>query len=174
MTLKRFVGYVICVIVAVVLLSFVLPAVGIPRSQILPPPMVYNTATGRAPGVISALRDKPSGNPFRVGERIYFFEYRFQARAPQSLGVAKPGTAQNYSGTARVTSSVYGAIKVGQPVNVVYDVTYPYINGIPGVGRSVGEGSNILSGWLLWAGAALVLGLGLFSLTGSLWGQTQT
>ena len=45
--LRFFIGYVI----AAVLMGLLLPQAGIPRAQLLPPPMVYSYASGKANGV---------------------------------------------------------------------------------------------------------------------------
>ena len=48
------------------------------------------------------------------------------------------------------------------PVRVKYEKSYPEINGIEDSwangDRSIGAGSNILSGWILWLLATLLLG----------------
>jgi hypothetical protein len=166
LTLRRIVAYLVCLLVVAMLFQIALPAVGIPRAQLLPPPRVYADAKGRTTGRITAKPTSPSANPFHVGTIWYFIEYAFQAPAPAMLGVRRPGARQTYRGSVRVDKGTYDAVKEGGPVPVRYETTYPVINGIdaPNGGRSTGAGSSLFSWWILWALLTLFVAYLLFTL----------
>ena len=165
MSVKRIILFIVCVIVAGMLLGVALPLVGIPQSHFLPPAQVYAGAKGRTTGVITGKYREQSGNPLRSGHFWYFLTFTFSARAPQALGEPKPGVVRQYKGSVVVDKSIHDSVQIGQRVPVKYETTYPYINGIddPRAGRSSSEGSALLSGWLLWVLATLVLGYALMT-----------
>lgn len=182
MNLRRFLRFLIGLVVAVILLTIILPHVGVPTSRYLPPTLVYQKATGIVTGQVTNKDDQPSNNPFRIGDRIYFIYYTFSApkvdqkidlpQVPVQPANDKPKKKQyikkpkleymDYTGEIRVEKAAFDAYKVGDGISVRYEKTYPWVNGVDpvngGMGVGVGEGSNILSGWLVWAGVAIVLG----------------
>ena len=170
MNTKALVRLLVGLVLAAIVMAILLPIIGIPRSQMLPPAMVYSGARGKASGVITKKYTHGTRNPFKVGERTYFLEYRFSAPAPKSLGVANPGQARVYTGSAPVAHSLYNQVKEGQRAPVRYETTYPAINGIAaaGAGRSVGAGSATMSGWLIYFFAWLVLGYVLSTVVANL------
>ena len=165
MSVKRIIAYIVCLIIVAVALQAVLPSVGIPQAQMLPPTTVYASAKGRTMGVITDKPTKPSANPFRVGTIWYFVEYAFTATAPPLLGGPQPGTKQRYTGSVRVEKGVYSAVQIGQRVPIRYETTYPIISGIdaPNAGRSTGPGSALFSVWMLWTLATLFLAYLLYA-----------
>lgn len=179
MSVRRVVRYIFGVLIAGILLGIGLPFVGVPSSHFLPPPHVWDKAEGKARGVLTGKYYDITGNPFDVGAHLYFVNYQFMARAPLAAGAMKAGKPQTYTGTVRLRDkAVYESIgtpadvKAGDapakqvvpvnriPVRVRYEKTYPDISGIDEAwgGRSIGAGSNLLSGWLIWVFATLVLG----------------
>lgn len=165
MSIKSILSFLVGCVLAAILLTLVAPFIGIPRSHLLPPPVVYSGATGRAEGVIVGKHMGGTRNPFRVGDKTYFLDYQFRAPAPATLGVKRPGVATPYKGTVMVDQRAYNATVYGTPVPIRYEKTYPYISGIASLrnGRSIGEGSALLSGWLLWAFVSVVFGFLLAS-----------
>ena len=109
---------------------------------------------------------------------MYFVSYVFKAHTPPPRGQTQYGPVQTYQGTVRVDQGQYDSVATteppdkfkgdqvitavpGQVVRVKYEKTYPYINGVQIAGqenRNIGEGSNILSGWLLWVVVTLFVG----------------
>lgn len=182
MSTARVIRFILGTIIAAILLLIVLPFVGVPTSHILPPAMVWKKAQGVTRGVITAKYYDVTGNPFDVGGREYFVEYRFVAKAPPASGAVSVGKLQTYNGIVRVDQPAYQEVKVtadpqalntanakvelpavpGQILRVQYEVTYPYINGIIApadfAGRNIGEGSNNFSGWIIWVFVALFVG----------------
>ena len=166
MSLARVLRYLAGLFLASVLLFIILPFVGIPPSKFLPPNLAYAKADGLAPGRVTKKEVQPTGNPFKVGDHIYLVDYQFSAPDPLTRGETKPGPKQVHSGQIRVDETIWGdadhpnhsGIQPGQLVRIRYDKTYPDINGIDGIGRGCGPGSNILSGWILFLVLDLVLG----------------
>jgi hypothetical protein len=151
---------VIGIALAAILLSVALPYIGIPRSHLLPPGMVYAGARGKTQGIIVSKRTRGTPNPFRVGLVVYLLEYQFAAKTPANLGESQPGKIKRYRGVSQVEKGVWDAFSEGNPVPVRYDPTHPDICGIDlrGAGRSEVEGSAPVSGWLMYVVAALILG----------------
>lgn len=142
--------------------------IGIPASKFLPPPMVYNTAQGKAHGVVISKEVAPTGNPFKVGDHIYLVKYAFRAPPPFGRAAPKGAQTQRYYGEVRVADeTTYNALQPDDVIPAIkYEVTNPDINGIddPNGGRSVGAGSNILSGWLIFLALDLALAFGIMML----------
>lgn len=157
MLLKKLFLYFLCLIVAVLLLSVVLPHVGVDQAHFLPPTWAYRQAQGQASGVVTKTYSVQTNDPFHIGDRIYFWDYSFYAKTIPA-GQTKP-VLQQYNGEVRVLQASFDKIHEGDGVLVRYATTYPWINGLdtPQIGLGCGEGSNVLSGWLLWVGAAAVL-----------------
>lgn len=164
MSVKRSLRFLAGFVVASLLLWFLLPLFGIASSKFLPPPLVYNNAEGKTHGVVISKEVSPTGNPFEAGEHVYLVTYAFRAPPPLKRGEIKAGPTVRYYGVARVEEQTYDAVKADDPVaKIKYETTYPDINGIDdgGIGRSVGAGSNILSGWLLFLLLDLVMAYAL-------------
>lgn len=106
----------------------------------------------------------PTANPFKTGDHVYLINYAFRAPPPLGRGEIKPGPTLRYYGSVRVDDeATYEAVKKDDPIQVIrYEKTYPDINGVDGPqgGRSVGPGSNILSGWLLFVLLDLAMAYG--------------
>lgn len=179
MSVTRVIRYVLGVICGALFLGFVLPYVGIPSSHFLPPDHVWQRAQGVTRGTLTSKYYDVTQDPFNVGDLQFFVNYQYYAPAPLASGAAKVGKPQLYTGTVRLKDkNTYDhvatppEVKAGDakakeqvvvfplPVRVRYEKTYPDISGIdaPWGGRSIGAGSNILSGWLLWVLAAFVVG----------------
>ena len=148
------------VALAAVLLSIALPYINIPRSQLLPPALVYGEARGKTSGVVTNKRTRGAANPFKVGTKVYLVDYQFIAKAPAMLRESRPGTAKTYRGTVRVDQGSWNGLAPGSRIPIRYEPTYPTINGIDLAwgGRSEAQGSGLFSGWMLWALAAVFLG----------------
>jgi hypothetical protein len=150
------IGYVI----AAVLMGLLLPNIGIPRAQLLPPAQVYSYANGKGSGIVTKKHWRPTANPFHVGDKVYLIDYAFKAKAPAILGTTGAGKIQRYTGTVKVEQAVHDTTQVGAVVPVKFEPTYPVISGInqPGFGRSGAQGSGLFSAWWLWMFLALVIG----------------
>lgn len=163
MSVKRLVRYFVALIISFVLVYVGAPLVGIPKSHLLPPTAVYKSATGTTTGIVTAYRYSVTNNPFYVGDKIWFVDYKFRAPDPAAvkLGAAKPNMVV-YTGSFRQPTKL--EIRVGSKLPIRYETTYPDVNGVDvpregGVG--CGEGSNILSGWLIWLTGTFVLAFGV-------------
>ena len=154
--LRFFIGYLI----AAVLMGLLLPQAGIPRAQLLPPPMVYSYASGKVNGVVTKKRSRETANPFHVGDKVYLVDYAFRAKAPYMLGAKGAGTSTQYTGEVNVDQETHDRAVVGMAVPVKYEPTYPAVSGItlPGYGKSGAAGSGLLTAWWLWLVLALFLG----------------
>ncbi len=167
MSLNRVFRYLGGLVIATVLLAIILPLVGIAPSKFLPPNLAYAKATGEAYGLVTKKEVQPTGNPFKVGDHVYLVDYEFKAPDAPVRGQTQPGPKQLHQAQIRVDDTIWGdadhpnktGIQPGQLVQVKYETTYPDINGIdkPDLGRGCGPGSNILSGWILFAVLDLVL-----------------
>ncbi len=164
MSVKRVLRFLAGFLVASLLLWFILPLCGLVPAKFLPPGIAYNNAQGKAHGVVIKKEVSPTGNPFKVGDHIYLVTYAFRAPPPLDRGQTKPGPTVRYYGLARTDEQTYNGVQPDDPVaKIKYETTYPDINGIDdGSGaRSVGAGSNILSGWLIFLGLDLAMAYGL-------------
>ena len=169
MSINRVVRYLAGLIIASILLGIGLPLGGIAPSKFLPPPIVYSNAQGKSYGRVTGKVVAPTANPFIVGDHIWLVDYQFPARTPPVRGASAPGPIQVYHGSARVGEQTYNSVQTGSLIpKIKYETTNPDINGIDipsgatfSAGRSVGAGSNILSGWLLFALLDLVLAYGI-------------
>lgn len=186
MSSARIIRYLIGVVISAILLAIILPFVGVPSSQFLPPAHVWSQAQGYARGTVVDKYYDVTNDPFNVGGRLYFVDYQFKANTPVPTAQAEVGKPMAYTGTCLVDSPSFdlilkpktdnGTYKAtdkqpvmpGQFVRVRYETTYPYINGVtalyqngnwlPMGGRNIGAGSNNLSGWIIWILVALALG----------------
>jgi len=167
MSAARIFRFILGTIVAVALLVGLVPLAGITRDKLLPPAVGYGEANKLARGVITRKYATPTANPFKVGDHIFMFDYQFVAPSPDAMQAGRPNATETYKGALRIEQNIYGdestgkgGVYEGMPLRVKYDPAYPWINGIDADwgGRSVGEGSNILSGWLIWVVVALILG----------------
>jgi hypothetical protein len=174
MSVRRFGKFLLGLLIAVIALPLVLPHVGVPQTRFLPPPVIYQQAKGLISAEVTNAYYSPTNDPFNVGGRLYFIDYRFTGPAVDNPPGSKK--TQEYTGTVRVTQDQYKHFvppSINDPnyyagdttpelkyVTVRYEKTYPWVNGVddPPIGIGCGEGSNILSGWLIWVGAAIVLG----------------
>jgi hypothetical protein len=162
MSLYRLLRYLAGTVIAGVLIWFIAPYAGIPHSHMVPPSWIYAKAAGQSNGAITKKYYLVTNNPFNVGAHMWFVDYQFQADPPN----APPHTPkQTYTGEVRVEQADYDKAHTEGAVNVKYEETYPWINGLMDqsslgtpLGQSIGEGSNILSGWLIWVAATLLLG----------------
>ncbi len=194
MSAARVIRYVVGVIVAAILLAIALPLMGVPSSRFLPPAHVWDVAKGYARGEITDKFYSVTGNPFNVGGQLYFVDYSFYGKAPQTNGQAPAKQTQLFYGKVKVDKNEYDAVQLpkgnttadkaypnqkipvvtGQYVRVKYEVTAPEINGTQALsvngnwvawgGRSVAGAANLWSGWLVWVVVALALGYGLMLL----------
>ncbi len=176
MSVNRVLRYLGGLVIATILLVIILPLAGIVSAKFLPPAIPYASADGKAVGRVTAKEVSATANPFKVGDHVYLFKYEFYAPTPPPRGVTTPGPKQIYQGQARVMDeATYNQIKAGQVIpKVLYVKVDPDINGIPELGgRSVGAGSNILSGWLLFLLLDLALGYGFMILVMERFGRQE-
>lgn len=163
---RRIIALIVCVVLVAIALQAVLPAVGIPKSRLLPPPQAFAQAKGKARGIVTGTSTEGTANPFKVGEgeRYHYIDYVFQARVPQALGQSSPGKLKRYQGHVRVDKEMKNAVKPGQAVPVRYETTFPEMNGIDGPrgGRTGGPTSAVFSTWLLYPLLSLFFGYLLF------------
>jgi len=168
LSVNRVLRYLGGLFLATVLLVLILPFLGVSQSKFLPPPMVYAKAEAKAVGKITSKEVTPTANPFKTGDHVYLVDYKFAAPPPLRRGEIKPGPKQVYNGTLRVgDESAYEAAQIGAFIRPIkYEKTYPEINGVDteSGGRSVGAGSNILSGWLLFVLLDLILAYAIMAL----------
>jgi hypothetical protein len=176
MSLKKAMRFAIGLIVSIVLLAIALPYFGVSKAKFLPPTLVYQKAQGGITGQIVNKYSVQTNDPFKIGERMYFVQYIFTApkvdQQPVQIPLIngkqvvnkkkkKPGD-MDYLGEIRVNQNTYEYFKIGDGIQVRFEKTYPWVNGVDpaqgGQGVGVGEGSNVLSGWLIWAGLAVVMG----------------
>ena len=157
MLLRRLFRYAICLIISAVLLALILPHVGISQSHFVPPSWAYRKADGQASGAITKTYSVQTDDPFYIGKRLYFWDYAFYAKVIPP-GKTKP-VMQPFTGEVRVLQDSFDKRQMNDTVLVRYVKDYPWINGLdnPQIGISCGEGSNVLSGWLIWVGVAAVL-----------------
>ncbi len=176
MSVNRILRYLGGLVIATILLVIILPLAGIVSAKFLPPAIPYASADGKAQGRVTAKETSATANPFKVGDHVYLFSYEFYAPTPPPRGEVKPGPKQLYHGQMRVMDeTTYNAITAGQVIpKVLYVKADPDINGIPALGeRSVGAGSNILSGWLLFLLLDLALGYGFMVLIMERFGRQE-
>ncbi len=177
MSVNRVLRYLGGLIIASVLLFLILPFVGVAQSKFLPPPLVYAKADGRAVGRITGKSVSPTANPFKTGDHVYLVDYKFVAPTPQGGPPVKGSPKQAYTGTLRAPDEgAYNAAQIGAYIKPIkYEKTYPEINGIDteNGGRSVGAGSNILSGWLLFVLLDLILAYGIMALVLERFGRAE-
>jgi hypothetical protein len=163
----RLLRYLVGLIIAVILLILILPHVGVPTTRFVPPPWLYQQAGSLTPGQVTNKRDEQTNDPFQIGKRLYFLDYTFDAPP-----IDQPDSKKtvSYNGEVRCDEDMYQHFEVRNQIEVKYLKSYPWINGVEekrylgpgdvvsGPGLGCGEGSNILSGWLIWVGVALVAG----------------
>jgi len=151
-------------VISSLLLIFILPAIGIPKAYLLPPPLIYQSAKGTATGFVNKKHTGANPNPFRNSETVYYVTYRFKALNPNTLiEKAKPdevGKKKVYVGRGTVTQGMYDAMKIGDTVPIRYEETRPDISGIdkPETGPNDQEGGTIFGSWLLFVLGVIVLG----------------
>ena len=180
MSARRVLLFLLGTLITGAVLMLLLPFLGISSSHFLPPSRVYAGAQGEAKGAIVSKYYDETGNPFHVGDHLYFLNYQFHAHTPPARGTAVPGPVQEYGGTIRVEKDTYDTLPVlpadkdtvfaakqviqlkHYPVHIRYEKTYPEINGISDDwahgSRNIGPGSALWSGWIIWLLAALLLG----------------
>jgi len=163
---RRIIALIVCVLLVAIVLQAILPAVGIPKSRLLPPPQAFAAAKGKTRGIVTGTDTEGTSNPFKVGEgeRYYYIDYTFQARVPPMLGQSSPGKIKRYEGHVRVDKEAMKSVKPGQPMPVRYETTFPEMNGIDGArgGRTGGPTSAVFSTWLFYPLVSIFLGYLLF------------
>ena len=161
MTTKGIFRYLISIFILMVVLSIALPLAGIPRQVIIAPPLAYLQAGGTTSGYVTSKDTSPTANVFHVGDKDFFVRYRFKGPALPPMGqhVVAPGATAVYLGHAQVSEAFYGTAAAGQTVPVRFEPGDPVINGIsaPGGGRNGDGAASIVSAWVLWDIAILVV-----------------
>lgn len=160
MTPKSIVRLILGILVAVGLLMFALPAIGIPKGVFLPPPVVYSGAKGITQGRVTGKRELESGNPFKVGTKVFLIDYSFRAPTPKRLGATGAGKPAAFTGTIGVEQGVFNSVQPGAPVPIRYEKTNPAVNGINAKGMGRG-GDGFIGGWILFTIVALGLGFAI-------------
>jgi len=155
--LRRLFRYAVCLIISTVLLIVILPHAGVDQAHFLPPSWSYKKADGTTSGAITKTYSVQTDNPFYIGKRIYFWDYTFYAKTIPP-GKTKP-VMQQYNGEVRIDKDSFDKRQQNDTVLVRYVQSYPWINGLdsPQIGQGCGEGSNIMSGWLIWVGVSALV-----------------
>ena len=60
---RRLITLFICVLIVAIALQAVLPAVGIPKSRLLPPPQAFAAAKGKTRGIVTGTATTGTSNP---------------------------------------------------------------------------------------------------------------
>ena len=164
-----------CVIAALILV-LLLPAIGVPKSYLLPPSVVFGSATGKTVAFVSKKQKTGHPNPFRSADSAYYVTYRFRATPPENL-IEKPTAEEKkkkkvYFGRAFVTQALYDSLKDPdkkdsgetdkrpETVPVRFEKTRPDISAIVQDGKHLNEegGGAIMGSWLLFVGGILLIG----------------
>lgn len=166
--------------IAALILVFLLPAIGIPKSYLLPPPVVYGSATGKTQAFVTAKKSAQHPNPFRTTEKVYYVNYQFRATPPVTL-LEKPTEEEKkkkkvYKGRASVPVELYNTLRDPDPskkddpqnkmrpetVPIRFEKTRPDINAITQTpnGNYLNEqgGGSLLGSWLLFIAGIGILG----------------
>jgi len=149
---------------AALLLIFLLPAIGIPKSYLLPPPTVLQNATGKATAYVHKKSLGASPNPFKSGDTMHYIDYQFRATVPKTL-LDKPTAEEEkkkrvYTGEANVPENMYDSLKEGDTIPVRFETTRPDISAIdkPSTDPNSHGGASIVGSWILFIGGILFLG----------------
>lgn len=163
---------------AALILVFLLPAIGVPKSYLLPPPVIYGTATGKTQAFVTEKKVAQHPNPFKSTEKVYYVTYRYRVPAPVNL-LEKPTEEEKkkkkiYTGRTTVAESLYRTLRDPDPskkedqenknrpetVPVRYEKTRPDISGITQGGNYLNEqkGGALFGSWLLFVGGIVLLG----------------
>jgi hypothetical protein len=161
---KAVLRFLIGCVIASLLLILILPAINIPKSYLLPPPIVYQNAKGTTIGFVNLKTGGANPNPFRTTEPMHYITYRFRAVPPNTmLEKATPDEIAKkkvYVGRANVTENFYQYVKIGDTIPIRYEVTRPDISGIDkdGGGTNDQAGGALIGSWVLFVLGVLVLG----------------
>lgn len=161
MTVKSSVRFLIGILLAALILTIGVPYVGIPRAQLYPPPYIYASAAGKTQGTITKKYQRETSDPFHVGDKLNYVDYQFEAPyTPIFLGDQKSDPHKVYTGTAQIKNDDFAHYNEGDTVPIKYETTYPVISGIdsPYGGMNGARGSGLISGWIGWAIATVILG----------------
>ncbi len=166
-----------CAIAALVLV-FLLPAIGIPKSYLLPPAVIYGSAKGKTQAFVTLKKVAQHPNPFKSTEKVYYVTYRFRATSPVTL-LEKPTEEEKkkkkvYIGRASVPESLYTSLKDPDPakkedlqnkakpemVPVRFEQTRPDISAITSGGDFLNDqkGGALVGSWILFFAGILLLG----------------
>jgi len=164
MSSKAILRFLIGCVIAALFLIFLLPAIGVPKSYLLPAPVIYGEAKGKAIAFVNMKKTGGNPNPFKSVETMHYITYRFKAASPKNL-IEKPKPGEEkakkvYVGRAAVTESFYENAKIGDTVPVRFEVTRPDISGIdkPEGGTNDQGGGALIGSWVLFVLGILVLG----------------
>lgn len=163
---------------AALLLVFLLPAIGVPKSYLLPPAVIYGTAKGKTQAFVTGKKIAQHPNPFRSTEKVYYVTYRYRATSPVNL-LEKPTEEEKkkkkvYSGRASVPEPLYRTLRDPDPskkedpenkkrtelVPIRFEQTRPDISAIIQGGNYLSDqkGAALFGSWLLFFGGIFLLG----------------
>ncbi|MBC8142076.1 MAG: hypothetical protein H7Y38_11625 [Armatimonadetes bacterium] len=164
-----------CAIAALILI-FLLPAIGIPKSYLLPPGVILGGAKGKTVAYITGKNTGQNPNPFRSTEKVWYVNYQYRVTPPENL-LEKP-TADElkkkkvYKGHTSVPEELYNRVrnpkKVSEPQNdalpetvpIKFEVTRPDISAITKDGTFGNDqgGGALLGSWILFFLGIFILG----------------
>ncbi len=176
MSTKAILRLLIGCAIAALILVFLLPAIGIPKSYLLPPPVIYGSSTGKTIAYVTERKEGGNPNPFKTTEPVFYISYQFRAPSPENL-LEKPTEEEKkkkkvYKGHAMVPESLYSSVrnpakkddpennKKPETVPVRFEKTRPDISGITEGGNFLNDqkGGALFGSWLLFVGGILLLG----------------
>ena len=163
--------------IAALLLVFLIPAIGIPKSYLLPPSVVSGAATGKTVAFVKKKNTGPSPNPFKSGDVVYYITYQYRVTAPVNL-LEKPTPEEIkkkkvYIGRAAVPEELYRSLRnpdkssdatndsKPETVPIRFEKTRPDISAIAvpeGKYLSDQRGAAFVGSWLLFVLGIFVLG----------------
>ncbi|MBC7805525.1 MAG: hypothetical protein H7145_05180 [Akkermansiaceae bacterium] len=178
MSTKAILRLLIGCAIAALILVFLLPAIGIPKSYLLPPAVIYGSAKGKTNAFVTEKKIGAHPNPFKSTESVYYVTYRYRVTPPVTL-LEKPTEEEKkkkkvYLGRASVPESLYTTLKNPDPakkddptnakkpetVPIRFEQTRPDISGITQGGDYLNDqkGGALFGSWLLFFGGIFLLG----------------
>lgn len=164
-----------CAIAALVLI-FLSPAIGIPKSYLLPPGVILSGAKGKTVAYVTGKNTGQNPNPFKSTEKVWYINYQYRATPPENL-LEKP-TADElkkkkvYKGHTSVPETLYNAVrnpkKAGDTQNdakpetvpIKFETTRPDISAVTQDGTFGNDqgGGSLFGSWILFLLGILLLG----------------
>ena len=176
MSSKAVLRLLIGCVISALLLVWLLPVIGVPKSYLLPPSVELGTAKGKTTAYVTTKKTGGSINPFNSGETMYYITYQFRATPPENL-IEKPTPDEKkkkkvYHGHVNVTEATYHSFrnpetkddpandKKSETMPVRFEKTRPDINAalVDGTRMNDEGGSVFFGSWMLFVAGILLLG----------------